>query len=84
MKEKLYGILNEAQKLVQSTEDLKELNELKVKYFGKKGDLTAIMKDMGRLSDEEKPLIGQIANDVRTKISGFIDGKIEVIRRKEM
>ena len=45
-----------------------ELEELRVRFLGKKGELTAILKQMGRLSAEERPVMGQIANSVRAKI----------------
>lgn len=84
MREKLYEILSEAQNFVNEVKDLKGLTDLKVKYLGKKGDLTAIMKEMGKLSSEERPVIGQIANEVRTKITDVIESKIENIRREEL
>ncbi|MDE7390293.1 MAG: phenylalanine--tRNA ligase subunit alpha [Lachnospiraceae bacterium] len=56
--------------------DLKESVEaLRVKYCGKKGELTAILKQMGKLSAEERPIIGQLANEVRTNIENAIDEK---------
>jgi len=52
--------------------DLKALEALKVKYLGKKGELTSILKQMGKLSAEERPVIGQLANEVREDIEQFI------------
>ncbi|HKM32535.1 MAG TPA: phenylalanine--tRNA ligase subunit alpha, partial [Oscillospiraceae bacterium] len=46
----------------------KALEDLRVKILGKKGELTAILKQMGRLSPEERPVIGQLANEVRSAI----------------
>ena len=54
---------------------LSELNELKVKYLGKKGGLTEIMKGMGKLSPEERPLIGQLANEVRDALESLLQEK---------
>lgn len=84
MREKLQEILSQAQSFVKQANDLKQLTDLKVKYLGKKGDLTAIMKEMGKLSSEERPVIGQIANEVRAKITDVIESKIENIRREEL
>ncbi len=53
--------------------DLKEIDELRVKYLGKKGELTAILKQMGGLSAEERPVIGQLANQIRADIEAKIE-----------
>ena len=44
------------------------LDELRVRYLGKKGELTAVLKQMGKLSAEERPVMGQLANAVRAQI----------------
>ncbi len=53
--------------------NLKEIDELRVKYLGKKGELTAILKQMGGLSAEERPVIGQLANQIRADIEAKIE-----------
>ena len=68
MKEQLSKILENAVSEFSSATDLNKLDELRVKYLGKKGELTAILKQMGKLSAEERPVIGQFANEVRGKI----------------
>lgn len=68
MKEQLSKILENAVSELSSTSDLNKLDELRVKYLGKKGEVTAILKQMGGLSAEERPVIGQFANEVRGKI----------------
>ncbi|MBQ6631753.1 MAG: phenylalanine--tRNA ligase subunit alpha, partial [Romboutsia sp.] len=60
-----------------------ELESLRVKYSGKKGQLTAIMKEMGKLSAEERPVIGKVANVVREAIEGGINTKKEEIKAIE-
>ena len=68
MKEQLSKILENAVSEFSSATDLNKLDELRVKYLGKKGELTAILKQMGKLSAEERHVIGQFANEVRGKI----------------
>lgn len=68
MKDKLLQIQNDTLSKITKTENLKELEDIRVKILGKKGELTTILKGMGALSKEERPIIGQVANDVRTKI----------------
>ena len=65
MKEQLNAIQSAAATALSTAKDLAELETLRVKYLGKKGELTAVMKGMGKLSPEERPIIGQIANEVR-------------------
>jgi phenylalanyl-tRNA synthetase alpha chain len=50
-----------------------EIEELRIRYLGKKGELTAVLRGMGKLSAEERPVIGQLANDVRAEIEKKID-----------
>ena len=66
MKEKLQNILNEA--LAKIGEAGADLEQIRIAYLGKKGELTAVLRGMGALSPEERPVVGQLANDVRTKI----------------
>lgn len=68
MKEKLELILAEAVAAFAAAQELKTVDELKVKYLGKKGQLTLILKEMGKLSPEERPVMGQLANEVRQKL----------------
>lgn len=74
MKEKLESIRQEALESFQKVEVLKDVDDLRVKYLGKKGQLTLILKEMGRLSAEERPVIGQLANEVRQTLEDTIDG----------
>lgn len=68
MKETLKLIHEKAITAFNQATDIKDIDDLKVKYLGKKGELTAILKEMGKLSAEERPVIGQLANDVRQDI----------------
>ena len=68
MKQQLETIRQLALKAIEEAEDQQGLENLRVKYLGKKGELTAIFKQMGKLSSEERPVMGQLANDVRAAI----------------
>ena len=72
MKQQLETIRKQAKEALSQISDAKALEELRVKYLGKKGELTAILKQMGKLSAEERPIIGQLANEVRTDIEQAI------------
>ncbi|HBH1937124.1 TPA: phenylalanine--tRNA ligase subunit alpha, partial [Clostridioides difficile] len=56
---------------------------LRVKYLGKKGEITAILKEMGKLSAEERPVVGKVANEVRENIELSINSKKEEINAIE-
>lgn len=72
MRQKLFEIKDMALKGLNEAEELKEIEQLRVKFLGKKGELTAVLRDMGKLIAEERPIIGQIANDVRDELEEAI------------
>ena len=73
MKEQLAKIRAQALEAFEQARDSAALDALRVQYLGKKGELTAVLKQMGKLSAEERPVIGQLANQVR----GDIEEKLE-------
>ena len=76
MKETLNRIKAEALEAIASPEtDDAALEALRIKYLGKKGELTAVLRGMGQLSPEERPVVGQIANEVRAEIETAITEK---------
>lgn len=83
MKEKLENIQAVALGHIQSVNTLKELEEVRVKYLGKKGELTNILKGMGSLSKEERPVIGKVANEVREAIEGKLEEQKLVMKSIE-
>ncbi|CAM4489825.1 phenylalanine--tRNA ligase subunit alpha [Paenibacillus phoenicis] len=83
MKERLEALKAEALKELAETVDAGHLNDLRVKYLGKKGALTEILRGMGSLSAEERPVIGQIGNEVRAAIEAVIEEKQAVFQRQE-
>ena len=84
MKLLLENIKKNAEKDISSAKNQKDIEEIKVKYLGKKGELTNILKQMGKLSAEEKPVIGQLANEVRNFINQNIDSNIKKIKKIEL
>ncbi len=73
MKEQLAKIKADALSAFERASDAAALDALRVKYLGKKGELTGVLKMMGRLSPEERPVMGQLANDVRAALEGALD-----------
>ena len=84
MKEQIEQIKVNALKEIEQAKDLKELNEVNVKYLGKKGELTAVLRGMGALSAEERPVIGSLVNVVRDELEGAISEKEEKFKAEEM
>lgn len=72
MKQQLELIKNQAMEKLAQVSDIRELEDLKVAYLGKKGELTGILKGMGALTAEERPIIGQLANEVRAALEEAI------------
>ncbi|SFB24437.1 phenylalanyl-tRNA synthetase, alpha subunit [Lentibacillus halodurans] len=81
MKEQLENIRQEALAKVSEAADLKELQDIKVTYLGKKGSLTSVLRGMGNLSKEERPVVGEIANNVREAITKEIDEKTDALEQ---
>ncbi|AEG60701.1 phenylalanine--tRNA ligase subunit alpha [Desulforamulus ruminis] len=75
MEERLRQLAQEALKALEEVNTPDELNDLRVKYLGKKGEVTQVLRGMGALSAEERPRIGQIANEVREEIETALEGR---------
>ena len=75
MKTQLINMKEKALSEIESIHDLKMLENVRIEYLGKKGVLTTILRSMGQLSSEERPLIGKIANDVRESIEKMLAEK---------
>ncbi|HCJ41072.1 phenylalanine--tRNA ligase subunit alpha [uncultured Ruminococcus sp.] len=82
MKEQLQNIETSAKEELSKVSDIKTLEELRVRFLGKKGELTAILKQMGKLSAEERPVIGQLANKVRGDIEAALTARRDELKSK--
>ena len=84
MKENIMKIKDEAIKELETAQDLKSLNDVRVKYLGKKGELTQVLRGMGALSVEERPVIGSLVNVVRDELEGIIKEKENLFEEQEL
>ena len=84
MREQLEQIKLQGLEALRACTDAKELDALRVKYLGKKGELTAILKQMGKLSAEERPVIGQVANEVRQTLEEALAARQEELKTLEL
>ncbi len=82
MKDRLNSIKAAAESELKDADSLSALETLRVKFLGKKGELTAVMKGMGGLSKEERPVIGQLANQVRGYIESALEEKKAALTEK--
>ena len=73
MKEKLQKIKEEATKQILASEELTKLNEVRVAFLGKKGELTAVLKSMKDVLPEERPIVGQLVNETRAAIEDMLE-----------
>lgn len=84
MKTALEQIKLQAANEINNCQDIKELDNIRVKFLGKKGELTAILKQMGKLSAEERPVMGQLANEVREAIETSLQKELQLLKSKAM
>lgn len=84
MRERLEQLRGAALAELEQINDMGTLQEFRVKYLGKKGELTEIMKGMGKLSPEERPAFGQLSNEVREAIEQRLAAKKEEMEREQI
>ena len=85
MNEKLEQIRKEAIKQIENSDALEKLNEIRVNFLGKKGELTAVLKSMKDVAPEDRPKVGQLVNETREEIEKVLDEakrKLESIKRE--
>lgn len=83
MKELLEAIRQSAKQRIEAAKDSAALEQIRVSVLGKKGELTAILKQMGKLSAEERPVMGQLANKVRAFLETELAEKTEELKALE-
>lgn len=84
MRQQLEALRSEALAEFTGIADLESLNELRVKYLGKKGSLTAVLRGMGALSAEERPIIGQVVNEIRAELEDRIAARTAEMKEAEL
>lgn len=84
MREKLRMLEKKAIEELQACSFMDEMKDLRVKYMGKKGELTQILRGMGKLTPEERPLIGQLANEIRDNLESKLNTAMETLKTKEL
>ena len=84
MKEQLEAIRAKALDAVALTQAGSDLEAVRVQYLGQKGELTAVLKQMGKLSPEERPVMGQLANEVRAELEKAIEAQAAVLAEKAL
>ncbi len=82
MKEMMQELRKASLKAILEAEDQDTLESLRIRYLGKKGELTGILRQMGRLSAEERPQMGQLANQLRAEIEANIEKQRKVLSQK--
>ncbi|OGT49740.1 MAG: phenylalanine--tRNA ligase subunit alpha [Gammaproteobacteria bacterium RIFCSPHIGHO2_12_FULL_38_11] len=84
MQDKLNAIINEAKSLIASAKDANSIQDLRVKYLGKKSDLTELMKQLGQLSAQERPRVGQLINDAKSQIQNLLNTQDNQFKTAEL
>jgi phenylalanyl-tRNA synthetase alpha chain len=84
MQERLQELQTEALQKIEQSGNLKELNEVRVAYLGKKGPITEVLRGMGKLSAEERPKMGALVNEVREAISVKLEEKQKELEEAEV
>jgi len=82
MKDQLEKIKQEALKQIEASDALEKLNDIKVAYLGKKGELTSVLKSMKDVTPEDRPKIGQMVNEAREAIEGKLDAAMTALAQK--
>ena len=82
--EKIEAIKTAVMEELAKSEHLQDIQDIRVKFLGKKGELTAIMKEMKNFSKEERPKVGQLVNTARNAIEEQLKEKLEEVKAKEL
>ena len=83
MRDQLNNIKAEVEKALSEINSIQELENIRIKYLGKKGELTSVLRGMGALSAEERPIIGQMANEIRSALEEKLDETKAQLAQKE-
>ena len=84
IKDQLDDILKKAHDRIESADSKDKLNDIRIALLGKKGELTAVLKSMRDISDEDKPKVGKLVNDIREKIESQLKNAIDKMEEKAL
>lgn len=84
MRDKLNSLEKNSLERIQNADSIKDLEEIRVSVLGKKGELTLILRQMGSLSNEERPVMGQLANEIRCKIESELEKAKKILEEKQL
>ncbi|MDY0291477.1 MAG: phenylalanine--tRNA ligase subunit alpha [Desulfuromonadaceae bacterium] len=84
MKQQLEAMSREARQAMLDADNEADLQNIRVQYLGKKGRLTSIMKDMGKLSTEQRPVVGAIANKVKDELSAVFETQMHALKQQQL
>ena len=82
MKEKLDSIMKNALSQIEDSKELDKLNDIRVAFLGKKGELTSVLKSMKEVAPEDRPKVGQLVNEARKQIEERLEEKKHSVKKK--
>src|SRR3989344_3619798 len=84
MKDHLNSLLINAKKAIESASDLKTLDDLRTQYFGKKGEITELLKSVSQLPAAERPEMGRIVNVMKQDLQSLLTQKAEALKEQSL
>ena len=85
MEEKIAQLTKEAAELIKNkAQTLPELNDIRVRFLGKKGEITGMLKSLGQLAPEERPKFGQVVNQARAQLEEMIAARTAELKTEEL
>ena len=83
MKEKMDAIKNAALEMIEKAQTSQDLNDVRVKYLGKSGEISMLMRDMANVPKEERPMMGKLVNELRFAVEAVLNQKTEQVVEQE-
>ena len=81
MKEQLQALVKKASEAIEKSEDLKSLDQIRVKYLGKKGEITSLKKNISKLPNDQKPMAGKLINQTSNEVENKLEDRKEEIKK---